>query len=89
MIIKIAKLEKYPAEMPTGTAVGFTVIFDNDRSTYIDVVVGLDLTEEEAVAAAWEQVKPSVEAQKLIVGALPKLLGSVFNPPVEEAEEDL
>ena len=89
MKITIAKLEKYPADFPTGTAVGFNVKFDNDRSIYIDAVVGLDLTEDEAAAAAWEQVKGSVEAQKLTVGALPKLVGSVFTPPVEEAEEDL
>ena len=89
MKITIAKLHKYPVEFPTGTAVGFDVTFDNDRSIYIDTVVGLDLTEEEAVAAAWAEVKASVEAQKLTVGALPKLVGSVFNPPVEEAEEDL
>jgi hypothetical protein len=89
MQITIAKLQKYPAELPTGIAVGFTVKFENDRSIYIDTIVGLELTEEEAVAAAWAQVKESVEAQKLTVGALPKLVGSVFNPPVEEAEEDL
>jgi hypothetical protein len=87
MKITIAKLHKYPAEVPTETAVGFNVTFDNDRSIYIDTVVGLDLTEEEAVAAAWEKVKGSVQSQKLTIGALPKLLGSVFNPPVEEVAE--
>lgn len=87
MKITIAKLEKYPAELPTGIAVGFNVTFDNDRSIYIDTVVGLDLTEEEAAAAAWEQVKGSVEAQKETIGALPKLVGSVFTPPVQEVAE--
>jgi hypothetical protein len=46
------------------------------------------LTEEEAVAAAWEQVKGSVEAQKETIGAMPKLVGSVFTPPVQEVAEE-
>lgn len=86
MKITIAKLEKYPADFPTGIAVGFNVTFDNDRAIYIDTVVGLDLTEDEAVKAAWEQVKGSVDAQKLTIGALPKLVGSVFTPPIEVEE---
>ena len=89
MQIKIAKLHQYPAEIPTGIAVGFHVTFDNDRTIYIDTIVPLNLTEDEAVAAAWENVKASVESQKETIGVLPKLVGSVFTPPVvaEEAIE--
>jgi histone H3/H4 len=87
MQIKIAKLHQYPAEIPTGIAVGFYVTFDNDRTIYIDTIVPLNLTEDEAVAAAWENVKASVESQKETIGVLPKLVGSVFTPPVVAAEE--
>ena len=86
MQVKIAKFEKYPAEFPTGYAVGFDITFENGRSQYIDTIVSLDLTEDEAVPAAWQNVKASVENFKTTVGALPKLVGAVFTPPVEEEE---
>lgn len=85
MRIKIAKLEQYPAEVPTGIAVGFMITFDNDRLEYIDTIVDLGLTEDEAIAAAWENVKVTVEGLKLTTGALPKLVGSIFTPPVAES----
>jgi len=85
MRIKIAKLEQYPAEVPTGIAVGFMVTFDNDRLEYIDTIVDLGLKDEEAIAAAWENVKDKVEALKLTTGALPKLIGSIFTPPATES----
>lgn len=86
MQVKIAKFEKYPAEFPTGYAVGFDITFENGRSQYIDTIVSLDLTEDEAVTAAWQNVKASVENFKTTVGALPKLVGALFTPPVEEEE---
>ena len=84
MQIKIAKLQKDATELAAGIVVGFNVTFDNDRTIYVDTIVSLDLTEEEAVAAAWEDVKSNVEAQKQTIGALPKLVGSVFTPPLAE-----
>ena len=87
MQVKIAKFEKYPAEFPTGYAVGFDITFENGRSQYIDTIVSLDLTEDEAVPAAWQNVKASVENFKNTVGALPKLVGAIFTPPVEVEEE--
>jgi hypothetical protein len=81
MIVKIAKFEQYPSDFPTGIAVGFNITFENGRSNYIDTIVHLDLTEEEAVATAWEQVKENIETMKQTIGALPKLVGSIFTPP--------
>jgi hypothetical protein len=88
MIIKVAKLHKYPAEIPTGWAVGFDITFDNDRRHYIDAITPLDLTEEEAVQAAWKIVKDSVKEKEETIGTLPKIVGSIFNPPIEEEEEE-
>jgi hypothetical protein len=84
MTIKVAKLEKYPAEIPTGWAVGFNITFDNDRTDYIDTITPLDLTEEQAVEAAWNILKDAIKQKEQTIGALPKLVGSIFNPPVEE-----
>jgi hypothetical protein len=89
MKVKIAKFEKYPAELPTGYAVGFDITFENGRSQYIDTIVSLDLTEDEAVTAAWENVKGNVENFKTTIGALPKLVGAIFTPPVEVTEEQV
>jgi hypothetical protein len=84
MIIKVVKFQKYPEEIPTGYAVGFDVSFENGRSKYIDTIVPLDLTEEQAVEAAWQNLKVSIESFKDSIGSLPSIIGTVFNPPVEE-----
>ncbi len=36
---KVTRLDHYPAEDPTGWAVGFTVTTDNNRSFYRDTVI--------------------------------------------------
>ena len=36
---KVTRLDQYPAENPTGWAVGFTVTTDNNRSFYRDTVI--------------------------------------------------
>ena len=36
---KVTRLDHYPAENPTGWAVGFTVTTDNNRSFYRDTVI--------------------------------------------------
>jgi len=36
---KVTRLDQYPAEDPTGWAVGFTVTTDNNRSFYRDTVI--------------------------------------------------
>jgi hypothetical protein len=84
MIIKVVKFQKYPEEIPTGYAVGFDISFENGRSKYIDTIVSLDLTEEQAVQAAWQNLKESIESFKNSIGSLPTIVGTVFNPPVEE-----
>ena len=84
MKIVITKIEKFPQELPTNTNVAFLVTFDNDRTFEVGALVDLKLSEEEAVPAAWEIVKNSVEEKQKTIGALPKLVGSVFTPPVVE-----
>jgi hypothetical protein len=85
MVIKIVKFQQYPADNPTGIAVGFKITFENDRSEYIDTVVDLDLTEDEAIAAAWDVVKDTVDTMKETTGALPKIVGTIFTPPATES----
>jgi len=69
MKITIARLETYPAEEPTGYAVGFSVSLPNGTSFYRDVVVGFNdaLTDEAAVGKAVEQLKTQLaeEAERL------------------------
>ena len=36
---KVTRLDQYPAEDPTGWAVGFTVTTDNNRSFYRDCLL--------------------------------------------------
>lgn len=86
MKIVVTKIEKFPLEAPKNINVAFMVTFDNDRTFEVGALVDLKLSEEEALVAAWEQVKTSVEEQQKTIGSLPKLVGSVFTPPVVEEQ---
>jgi uncharacterized membrane protein YgcG len=64
--VRLTKFEQYPAEEPTGWAVGFTVEMPNGASKYRDVTVAFDAadlptdpTEEDIVAEAWGRIGTS------------------------------
>lgn len=97
MNIKVVKLSPYPKEIPTEIAVGFQVSFNNGRNRYVDTLVDLHLTEEEAVEEAYNKLKTHIEYLQETVGSLPTLIGkNVFffkdgglNIGQEEDLEDL
>ena len=62
--IKVSKLQPYPAEEPTGFAVGFTFGV-NGRTGYLDTVVSYDeaTTDEEAVQIALQKLGESINSQ--------------------------
>jgi hypothetical protein len=63
MNVKISKYELYPQPSPTGLAVGFSVSLDNGKSFYLDTIVDMGLSEEEAIDAAWNSLKPSIDSR--------------------------
>lgn len=94
MQMQIAKFELYPAEDPTGYAVGFSVTTSNNRQFYRDTIVNLsDATgksDEEIVAIGYSQLKDSINNEVARLEAKSSLLGNVWSPPQEESitEED-
>jgi hypothetical protein len=93
--IKVSKYELYPQPVPTGLAVGFTVTLENSKSFYIDTIVSKDLTEEQAIAEAWSQLKDAIEKRSEELLAQPSepvvlsssALGKSFVPPASEEEQ--
>jgi len=63
MNVKISKYELYPQPSPTGLAVGFSVSLDNGKSFYLDTIVDMGLSEEEAIEAAWNSLKSSIDSR--------------------------
>ena len=77
MNIVVSRLEKYPAEEPTGWAVGFTVTANNERSFYTDCVVDFESAEddESAVNVALELLKDNINSRVEAIESKPSLLG--------------
>jgi len=75
--LKVSRLEKYPAEEPTGWAVGFVVTCNNGRQFYIDTVVPFSdaATDEEAVNVAKTRLAEQIQAQVAALEAKSPLLG--------------
>jgi hypothetical protein len=93
MQVKIAKYELYPQPVPTGLAVGFSISLENGKSFYIDTIVSMDLSEQQAIAEAWKLLKPSIDSQvealsrpQEPVALQASALGKGFLPPVNENE---
>jgi hypothetical protein len=63
MNVKISKYELYPQPSPNGLAVGFSISLDNGKSFYIDTIVSMDLSEQEAIEAAWNSLKSSIDSR--------------------------
>jgi hypothetical protein len=79
--IKIARMELYPADEPTGYAVGFSYGV-NGRQGYIDTVVSLeeakDKTQEDIVSIALDNLKDSILQQLTVWEAKSPLLGTTI-----------
>ncbi len=78
MTIKVTRLEQYPAEEPTGWAVGFACTCTNsDRGFYTDIVVSFDDAgdDEAAVDIALDTVKESIVSRCEVLDAKSSLLG--------------
>jgi hypothetical protein len=91
MQVKISKYELYPQASPTGLAVGFVISLDNSKSFYIDTVVSMDLSEQQAIEEAWKSLKPSIDSriEELNKPEQPAVLqssalGKEFTPPFGE-----
>ena len=89
---KIAKFNLYPADEPTGMAVGFSVKHKG-REAYQDTVIPLaaceGLTEEEIADLAFENVRAGLEARAAVFETKGEILGSDYIPkPKPEAEPD-
>lgn len=91
MKAKVVKLEPYPEINPIGIAVGFNLIFDNGRTSYIDTIVDLSLHGDEIISEAWEGLTEEVETRQNSIGKLPSALGSIWSPStgiIDQDEED-
>ena len=82
-IYTVAKYNLYPAEEPTGIAVGFSLKCKG-RAAYQDTVVPLadcdGLTEEEVCDLAFEDVRAGLEAQAAAFETKGEILGKEFKP---------
>jgi len=75
--ITVVRLEQYPAEEPTGWAVGFNVMSSNGRSFYVDTVVSFDKakTDEDAVNVALQELNEQIKSRVEDLEKKPTVLG--------------
>ena len=82
--IKIAKFQLYPADEPTGYAVGFGVKVKG-RDFYRDTIVPLDQctdkTEDQILDLAYEQLRDGIESQVTAMEVKSDLIGKSYTPP--------
>jgi len=79
MTLTVSRLEKYPAEEPTGWAVGLVCeCASNGKSFYTDTVVSFDdaADDEAAVAKALEVLGESINARHDVMMDKSGLLGT-------------
>ena len=76
--ITISRLEKYPADEPTGHAVGFTVETSNGKSFYVDTTVSFADADDDdkAVSEAYKSLKDTVDGRITELEAKSSLLGT-------------
>lgn len=96
MKLTVSRLEAYPAEEPTGRAVGFVCECDNGRSFYVDTVVSFDdgASDEDAVTKALESLGENILAQRAALEAKSALVGSdvsdqLVEPVVDDVVDDV
>jgi len=63
--LKVVRLEHYPQDEPTGYAVGFVVICNNNRDFYIDTIVPFSdaSTDEDAITVAKNNLIEAIQAR--------------------------
>ena len=80
MKVTVSRLESYPAEEPTGWAVGFLCVcgIAADKSFYVDTVVshGDAVDDEDAVDKALDVLGSSISERCAAIEARSSLLGS-------------
>ena len=85
--LKVARMSLYPADEPSGYAVGFSAVAENGRGVYRDIVISLEaaegLSDDEIVNLAWIQLGPGIEMEMETQGAKSALIGQVFEPSEE------
>ena len=76
--LTVTRLEKYPAQEPTGWAVGFVCECDNGRSFYNDCIVSFERAndDEEAVNVALEELKEVIHHRCTQMESKSELVGS-------------
>jgi len=83
--IKVAKMHLYPAEEPSGWAVGFVFTLENGRSNYLDTVVSLadceNKTDEEIGLMALKKLKHSAKAWAKENKGKSSLVGTLIEEP--------
>ena len=82
--LKVARMGLYPADDPSGFAVGFSATAENGRSVYRDTTIALEdaegLSDDEIVNLAWIRLGPGIEMEMEAQGAKSALIGQVFEP---------
>lgn len=84
--IKIIRLETFPSDVPEAKIVGFQLTFQNKRTEFLEAVVDLNLSDEEAVEEALVLLDSQIESYKAKYAALPPLLGKEWEVSDEPAE---
>jgi len=76
--LTVSRLENYPADEPTGWAVGLVCTCDNDRSFYTDCTVSFEdaADDEAAVALAVDRLKEGIEARCTALQLKSALIGN-------------
>jgi hypothetical protein len=90
--IKIVRMELYPADEPTGYAVGFSYGVNN-RQGYMDTTVSLeeakDKTQEEIANIALDKLKSGISQQLIAWEAKSPLIGTSMVLTEDEPEEEI
>lgn len=79
--IRVARVEIYPPEEPTGWAIGFTVTCRNRRSFYIDTIVNYNeaTSDEDAVNIAIEKLRDKINEKVEECKKNWQIIGNVIN----------
>mgnify|MGYP003652184245 CR=1 FL=1 len=88
--LNVTRLESYPAELPTGWAIGFVCECDNGRSFYVDTVVNFDAADDEdaAVDVALESLKEGVMSRCAAEDAKSPLLGTDISDRLVDSDSE-
>ena len=88
--LTVSRLENYPADEPTGWAVGLVCVCNNDRSFYTDCVVSFDDADDDeaAVSKAVEQLSESIQARCLALEEKSVLIGNDVSGQLSSVQVD-